>query len=395
MENNSGPVKKKRGRKPKQKVEITEPIVPIIKKKRGRKPNKLKLMLSDTNVTGSETGIHIPKKRGRKPKTKFEVVQNDNFNSISNTENVILHLPINIETIEKSNDFSYNSELSEPSPFNPFENKNVSISQKSDDLIENSLENDMESLLNEPVENQINIKITEMNNEPILLDKNKIKNNEDFEEMLEELHKRRDEDINTSMDNDIRESNLYLMYDFIEHKIRETWPSSTNIDCLWCCHDFSGIPYGLPIKKENDTFIMFGNFCSPECTAAYNFDSKENDSTIWERYSLINLLYSNNKSSYIKIAIPRLSLKKFGGPFTIDKFRELSGKKNYKVTLPPMVAVIPSLEEIIIDTDETANLSIFNNDFLKKSNTELRLKRTKPLPNFKNTLENCMNLKYV
>ena len=32
---------------------------------------------------------------------------------------------------------------------------------------------------------------------------------------------------------------------------------------------------------------------------------------------------------------------------------------------------------------------------MKKVDNEFKLKRTKPLPNYKNTLESCMLLKYV
>ena len=32
---------------------------------------------------------------------------------------------------------------------------------------------------------------------------------------------------------------------------------------------------------------------------------------------------------------------------------------------------------------------------LKKATNDYRLKRSKPLPDFKNTLESCMNLKFV
>ena len=34
-------------------------------------------------------------------------------------------------------------------------------------------------------------------------------------------------------------------------------------------------------------------------------------------------------------------------------------------------------------------------DIIDNTTNNLRLKRTKPLPNYKNTLESCMNLKYV
>ena len=53
---------------------------------------------------------------------------------------------------------------------------------------------------------------------------------------------------------------------------------------------------------------MYGNFCSPECAAAYNFSM--NDENIWDRYSLLNEIYSCNKP--IKIANSKLLLKNLG-----------------------------------------------------------------------------------
>ena len=140
---------------------------------------------------------------------------------------------------------------------------------------------------------------------------------------------------------------------------------------------------------------MFGNFCSAECAAAYNFDTKYNSNEIWERYSLINYLYGTKNNMTIKIALPRLSLKKWGGRFSIEEFRQFnSSSRDYKLVIPPMISVIPTLEEITIDTDSN-NFKSFDPDFITKTSNELRLKRSKPLPSYKNTLENCMNLKYV
>ena len=62
--------------------------------------------------------------------------------------------------------------------------------------------------------------------------------------------------------------------------------------------------------------------------------------------------------------------------------------------MPPIISVIPTLEEITINSDN----SVFNgisNEFIQKTSNDLRLKRNKPLPNQNNTLESCMNLKYV
>ena len=58
-----------------------------------------------------------------------------------------------------------------------------------------------------------------------------------------------------------------------------------------------------------------------------------------------------------------------------------------------MISLIPLVEEVnLIDN----KITIDNNDNLFNiDNSELKLKRTKPLPESFNTLENCMNLKLV
>ena len=77
---------------------------------------------------------------------------------------------------------------------------------------------------------------------------------------------------------------------------------------------------------------MFGNFCSCECAAAYNFDNLKTYEA-FERYSMLNYLYS--EKSKIKLAAPRLALKKFGGQLSIEEFRKnnLILDKNYKLLI--------------------------------------------------------------
>ena len=65
-------------------------------------------------------------------------------------------------------------------------------------------------------------------------------------------------------------------------------PKSTNYDCLWDSYPFDNTPFGIPIKKNNNIVHMFGNFCSPECAAAYCFTINDN---VWEKYSLINDIF--------------------------------------------------------------------------------------------------------
>jgi len=326
-----------------------------IKKKRGRKP-KSQTQPVDPNVPPAEP--KPKKKRGRKPKQIFIMDQSDL--KIDTDEQVILHLPINSKEKEEP-------QLAVPQPFD-----------YAGDLY--------------PVASNSNLGGDDSNH--LFLNIAKIVQpnpQEDVNDILEELNKQRQQEINYSNTNNEKVS--YVFLDYLEYNFKQSWPSSTRINCLWCCEEFEHEPYGIPMKKDGDTFYMFGNFCSPQCAAAYIFDENDNTNELWERYSLLNFLYGSNNDK-INVALPRLALKKFGGPFTIEEWRKKSKCKTYKLIMPPMVSIIPTLEEITIDSDNSFFQGI-NSDFINKTSNDLRLKRSNPLPNHKNTLENCMNLKLV
>ena len=267
--------------------------------------------------------VKIPRKRGRKPKINKDNIEYQN-KVIS--DNLILHLPI---------DFN-NDEHLQPEPFDDY------ISYKK---IETVYDTDSQFI-------------------------NKI----DFEEYI----KSREIIINNSKD---------LFYEFIESNKKKKWPCYTNINCLWDCQPFENMPFGIPIKKTQNHIEMFGNFCIPECAAAYCFSLNDN---VWERYSLLNELYSIDEP--IKIANSKLLLKKFGGIYTISEYRNLNinNSKKYNICLPPILAYIPILEETVIDIDENI---LVNKDNIKKMNN-YKLQRKKQV-NDENSLENIMNLKYL
>jgi hypothetical protein len=227
---------------------------------------------------------------------------------------------------------------------------------------------------------------TKLSKEPI----KEIKN-ETTELALDKIIKERQSELHCqSHPSTDKQSKIFM--EFIEYNKSKKWPSSTNIDCLWDCHSFDTEPYGIPIQKINGVFHMFGNFCSPECAVAYNFELNQ-DSNVWERYSFLNYLYNDNEPIFI--ANSKLLLRRFGGRYSIEEYRKLNiNKKKYNIVLPPVISVIPTIEEINYDLFGDGLFSI-DKDRIKKATDDYKLKRTKPLPNYKNTLESCMNLKYV
>ena len=189
--------------------------------------------------------------------------------------------------------------------------------------------------------------------------------------------------------NSIGNKNLLLEYSELNKK--KCWPVKTNINCFWDGHPFESRPFGLPIKKCGNEIHMFGNFCSPECAAAYNFNMRDSDQ--WERYTFLNELYSKNMTENIKLAPSKLVLKEFGGFMSIKDYRtSIYNSKEYKVCLPPIVSQIPTLEEV--EYNLNGDIIPLNKNKLVNKNSDYRLKRDKPILDT-NTLDNIMNLKYL
>jgi hypothetical protein len=190
---------------------------------------------------------------------------------------------------------------------------------------------------------------------------------------------------------------IELLKDFEEKNKHNEWPSNTSIHCYWCCHKFNNTPVGLPIKYANNRFYVFGCFCSLECCAAFNLDSKDCGDDIWERNSLINMLSNRlGYKSIIKPAPSRLALKIFGGHMDIPEFRGFTNSnKVININFPPMSTLTQQIEEINeTDINNDYRFIPLDNQRINTYKEKLKLKRTKPLTNFKNTLDHTMNLKY-
>tara|TARA_B110000093_G_scaffold183334_1_gene233691 strand:- start:11321 stop:12373 length:1053 start_codon:yes stop_codon:yes gene_type:complete len=194
--------------------------------------------------------------------------------------------------------------------------------------------------------------------------------------------------------NSIEKKNTHTcLEEFIENK---KWIDNTNVLCWWCCHTFENKPFGLPIKYKNNKFSVTGCFCSLECVSSYNFNDNNNMLDVWECYSLINLLSQKlNYKNIIKLAPHKISLKIFGGKLDIEEFRNFTNSNRIINVLDyPMIATNQQLEEINYNTQNNMNNFIpIDENRLRKIEQKIKLSRSKPLNNNKNTLEHTMNLK--
>ncbi len=358
------PIKKKRGRKPKDvKVEvITKNNINIMdslnitvqavnntdaQSSNASNASKANDVGSITKELTAPVEDTIPKKgkRGRKPKyvySSFETQPNDdtnNISSLSDDENVIVRLSI------------VDDEISDV----PIVNDEQPYAYNRDVYTNVSNVYDLEHASND-------------------------QNNIDMHQNNDELRV------------------VSILKDFEEKNKHNEWPLNTSISCYWCCHRFDNAPIGIPVNYIKDTFEVFGCFCSTECAAAYNFNENLNQDEMWERHQLLNLLSRKMKlGNIVKSAPSRLSLKIFGGHMDIDAFRAFSkGTKFINVNFPPMTSITQQLEEI--NDFEVCNDFKYipvDNDRINKYKERIVFRRNKPLIDTKKSLESTMNLKYT
>lgn len=172
------------------------------------------------------------------------------------------------------------------------------------------------------------------------------------------------------------------------------WPLKTNIHCWWCCFPFESTPIPIPTfyNKSNETFKVFGCFCSINCAYSFSLNSEKKIDI-----SLLKFMFNQITCSKIKIlkkAPPREALNIFGGPLNISQFRDsFLFMKDYSLKRMPFIFLSHQIQEISIKN----NLS-FSSSPIKDRDVSIpsfqqapQLKRTKPLKNQQFNIKNIFS----
>jgi hypothetical protein len=196
-----------------------------------------------------------------------------------------------------------------------------------------------------------------------------------------------------------------LMVLFQDSNRTQTLPTKTDVACFWCCHSFHTAPVAVPSHILDETWYMYGNFCSPECATAYLFKEKIDTHVQWERYALLNSLYAEDAAvpfgspQGIRPAPPREVLRMFGGSMDIAEYRAIVHEKKLRIDVltPPMVSIIQTMDTKPIDFyDQNLKNVFIRNDIQHKYHAPgaqgLRLRRTKPVKSREATVEWAMKI---
>jgi len=369
-------------------------IIQTEPKKRGRKPKSAMLnendgitIVSDTYSVNSPVIIieeHIPKKRGRKPKN----ISEEKIPINENKQLEIKHAKkaSSLDNIIVVNKLSENSEELSDSKINIIVHLPINVDNLTNIIDETSITTLSES----NYENNAWVGSVENTQDDI---------NKKYENLLQA--RKNDFDISKTKTVSIRKPADYTMSQFMECNKKKTWPQKTNIYCFNCCHPFDHTPAALPFKYQNGIFHVYGNFCYPECAAAFNFTDILSVQNSNENYNLLNMMYKiayNDPFYRVKIPGHRTCLKIFGGHQDIIDYRSSFNNEfiTHNIVMPPVMSILPIQEENnIIYYKKNVQASINNTkgyDGANKRDREITLKRSKPLISKQNTLDSCMNI---
>lgn len=373
--------------------------------------NRETVEVNEINDDNNDDGSIKTKRRGRKPKDKFKYETADIDEYARNNkkdDNVIIKLPLSClklnEEFNLGKDlFPYNPVITTPKPYNPEDLKggnigysllgdNTYIEQDEDNGLGNNVSFDG-SIPNNDIKPDMKV--------PISIRCQNCQCHRNGVEIIPSMEKEKDKD-KESRQIDIILNNKYYTntdkFNVLTHlggcMNGDKWPEKTDIPCLWDCHSFKNTPWGVPYKFTNCKFQLFGNFCSANCVLSYILHFYQDDDALWEKVALLNLLNFKVYKEYTSIvpAFDKMGLKMFGGTLEIEEYRNITGTndKSYGVEFPPCNTIIPMLEEIYKKTNLNNTFIPVDKTRMQAANNELKLKRSKPVVNHKNTLDFCL-----
>jgi hypothetical protein len=291
-----------------------------VKKRRGRKPKNF----YSENVPKQE--VLEKKKRGRKK--KYEIENSDKILNRNEVNNFDHHIAYSDDDITEPDSTQTVKKVA-------FGNLDITISKSNVPQVPESYKNTIQtSYITDEWE-------SESESEP----------EETFEKVYKENKKYIPANNITERNNEESVRRIRIVTTLKNIINFDEWPEKTDIHCWWCCHKFDSCPCTMPTKYDplRKRFTFTGVFCSWNCVKANNFEM--NDHLKYQRSELITLLiqqmYGITKAINIKPAPPRQCLKMFGGYLSIDEFRNNNSYvESYKINLLNYNFIYPEVTEL-------------------------------------------------
>jgi hypothetical protein len=345
----------------------------VVKKKRGRK--KKEDTGDSLKPVPVETVQSVAKKRGRKPKGGKITFKQPELNTKNHSvANIILHLKCSLNDLNEYNT-KINKIIKNPLEYNP------AIPPTVESYIQN--ENLQFSCYNDSNTSASNLIMTPNENTDI----NRVDNVYSFNSTYN-TNKLTTEnaDTNTSAyvcskcsltskennGTDMKEINMKLKK--IKINLYKNSCQDKKSACFWCTYDYDNPECYIPKYDIDGKVYGYGSFCRPECAVAYLMKENIDDSTKFERYHLLNQIYSkvyDYKKNIKPAPNPYFLLEKYYGNLTIQEYRKLLKTEHMLLVIDkPMTRILPELHEdnelfVLGNMNGSNNVSVNNSGVYK------------------------------
>ena len=367
---NNEKVEKIKKEKKEKKVKITKHL--IIVQPQHIEFNNLSLnpSMEIDEVNDTEPNKPMAKKRGRKPKGG-KIIQNiPVVNTYTEPKpNVILHLKCSTKDLENSSE--YNS---------TFINNNTKIESfdfcSKNELYEIITQEHQQPQQQQPIQSYMQNPTTSIIEQ---IDYTYKPEQQQYQYCTtinkDNLTGNINNNDNANNINSVDETkNIWRKLKILEHDL-----NINNIKksaCFWCSHDFDNPPIYIPKFFFKESYHVYGCFCSPECATAHLMEENIDSSIKFERYYLINHIYSkiyDYKKNIKPAPNPYYMLEKYYGNLTIQEYRALlKSERLFLIVDKPLTRILPEFHE---DNDEF----IINNKIIPSNNFQVKKRLQKKI----------------
>ena len=325
--------------------------------------NEDNVVLSSTQEETKPAG----KKRGRKPKGGKIIQQVVPLNNNKESKpNVILHLKCSVKDLQTNTSLSSNIE-------------SFNFSSKNDlnyEIINSNQNNNINNNVNQSNNYSSNYNCSNLNNNDNYINNNNNNINDDNDvDMYDEEY------YSKNKENDIRD--VWKKLKVLQHNLHINNISNKKSACFWCTYDFDNPPIYIPKHFIKGSYHVYGCFCTPECATAHLMDENIDSSSKFERYHLINNIYSkiyDYKKNIKPAPNPFYLLDKYYGNLSIQEYRSLlRNERLFLVVDKPLTRILPELHE---DNDDF----IINNKIIPANTLLIKKKLQKKQQLTKNNI---------
>jgi hypothetical protein len=345
-------IKKKRS-KPKPKYEKIVPVEPDVAIKNESPIVAINDSVSPTLVDNNVITIQIiedepkpadeeciSKKRGRKPKGgKLISKKSEKYDKTDAVVNVILHLKCSQKELTEynsklnklmTNEMEYNPEI--PPEIQTYNSEKCGIYQNVFTTYEPGISNTYTS-------SGSDLAYADASHKPVT-PKNSMYCDV-CNSTIEPSESEPDSDINIK---DVNHKLKQLKINLYKNTINDNKSA-----CFWCTYEYDTPICYIPKYETDQMLFGYGSFCRPECAVAYLMKENIDDSVKFERYQLLNHIYSqvyNYKKNIKPAPNPYYLLDKFYGNLSIQEYRRLLKTEHLLTTVEkPMTRILPELFE--------------------------------------------------